>query len=152
MPTDLPSLLALASAATPGPWFSWCQEGRAASGRFKHSVCNRDVSNIAKPGDDEGHECVADAFGKSENEAAFTAAFIAASREAVPAIIAELSAARPAAALLVRAREALSEIVTLCVDPEDKRVDLAKNLVLACGIAKEALVAIGEPEGQGSNV
>lgn len=63
-------------------------------------------------------------------------------------LIAELSAARPSAALLVRAREALSEIVALCVDPEDKRVDLAKNLVLACGIAKEALVAIGVPEGR----
>jgi hypothetical protein len=99
---QLADLAARAAAATPGPWEARDQEGPST---LVHSVALKNCTVM--------HALYAWWQGLGEKEALANAAFVAAAREAVPALIAEVREAREVA------REERWRAIDNDDDPED---------------------------------
>jgi hypothetical protein len=97
-PEELDAIEARAKAATAGPWVVWSDEGpvwlpnrkalpRECLGGWTMSVCHHEGSF-----ESSDHRCVATAIMRSEDDVqgGADAAFIAAARADVPALVAEM--------------------------------------------------------------
>jgi len=113
--------------ATPDPVVAWSTEGQTASGHYRYSICH-------EPNSDELHFCVAEAFGRTEEEARANAHLLASAR----VLLTELTAVRAEHKLLrdavLKIREAADRPGTY--NEQVERVMRAANgaLDVACGV------------------